>query len=63
MVVGCVFCVRCELRAGEETKVAVEFGLRVASDVGLFSFCGYCGLLECVDIGFFSFYGYNLHGE
>ena len=34
-----------------ETKVAVEVGLRVASDVGLFSFCGHCGLLGCVDIG------------
>jgi hypothetical protein len=44
-------------------KVAVQLGLQVASDVGMFSFCDYCGLLECVEIGLFSFYGYNLQRE
>jgi hypothetical protein len=44
-------------------KVAVELGLWLASDIGFFSFCGYCVLLERVDIGLFSLYGYSLHQE
>ena len=61
MVIGCVFCVRCAKSKGRvsrgETKVAVEHGLHVASDVGVFSFCGYYVLVECVNVGLCSFYG------